>query len=235
MRVLEGISRAFHEWLSSMELSSGKLQANPTISFFSCIAAVSASSFSWKAIQPMLLLILSSSIFILCDTRNFRRSLKVSLLWFAFASLIMLPRALRDAGAMILPLRVASAVLTLSLFVELAGAKRLFRGLSRLISPLIGGDLGLALELMIIQIARYVRSLSVLILAKASRLIERKFLGDYSVISLAISDIFFRGPRDAFKASLVARSRLSFSLDNSLRDTLLIVALSLTYPLPLLV
>lgn len=233
-RTFEGISRSFYEWLSSMELSSGRMHANPLVSFFSCITAVSVASFSWKLTQILLSIALSSLILTICDIKGFRRSLKASLIWLSFTSVIVVPRLLQDASAILLPLRVTAAILTLSSFVELVGARRLIWGIDRLLSPLIGENLGTALDLMIIQVGRYVRSLGTILLAKSSRLIERKLFGDYSAISLAASELFLRGPGEAFKLSLVLRSRMPENeVSNSLRDTLVLIVLSLTYILPI--
>ncbi|MCS7102796.1 MAG: hypothetical protein NZ992_02805 [Candidatus Korarchaeum sp.] len=231
-KVLERALRSFYEWLSYMELSSGRLHANPLISLLSCIAVVSLASFSSRIPQIIVLMIISSLILIICDHRNFKRSLKASIVWLAFATVIMLPRIIHEIGGVLLPLRVAAAVLTLNTFIELLGTRRLLGGLDKLLTPLIGKDLSIAFEIMMIQIGKYVRSLSKLLLAKTSRLIEGRLIGDYSIISLTASELFFRGPRDAFNTSLVLRSRvIEAKVSNSLRDTLILLAVSFTYTL----
>lgn len=235
-RAFEGILRSFYEWVSLVELSPGRLHANPLISFFSCLAVVSTISFSSKVTQILLSVSLSCLILLLCDIRGFKRSLKVSIIWLAFTSIIMLPRIAQDSGALVVPMRVAAALLALNSFIGLVGTKRLIGGIDVALTPLIGRDLGTAFEVMIIQMGRYLRSLSGLILAKASRLVERSLLGDYSIISMAASELFLKGPGDAFKASLVFRSRvLELELSNSLRDTLLLTVISFTYAILLLV
>lgn len=234
-RVFEGASKSFYEWLSSMELSVGRLHANPIASFLSCVAAVSLASFSSKTPQVLLIIALSSIILIFCSIKGFKRYARLSLVWFAFASVIMLPRILREVEAMLLPLRVAAALLTLGAFIELLGARRLMNGIDRLLAPPLGGSLSTVLEVMMIHIGKYVRSLSGLLLAKASRSIEGKLAGDYSIISLAVSDLFLRGPRDAFNISLVLRSRMfEAGVSNSSRDTSILLAVAFTYALTLL-
>ncbi|MEM0017416.1 MAG: hypothetical protein QXU23_02005 [Candidatus Korarchaeum sp.] len=234
-RVFEGASRSFYDWLSSMELSVGRLHANPLASFLSCVVAVSLASFSSRVSQVLFIMVLSSIILVFCNVKRFRRYLKLSLAWFSFTLVIMLPRMVQEIGTILLPLRVAAALLTLSTFIELVGARRLMNGIDGLLAPLLGGSLATALEVMVNHIGKYVRSLGRLVLAKASRLIEGGLTGDYSIISLAASDLFFRGSRDAFYTSLVLRSRMfEAGLSNSPRDTSIILAIAFTYALTLL-
>jgi hypothetical protein len=235
-RAFDGLIRAFSDWLSSIESSTGRLNANPTLSFLLCLFSVSISAFSVKLTQLVFSFLLTSILlFSSCGLRDLIRSLRISSLWFLFSLIIMIPRAFSSTetinGILIVPLRVATSIMTLSFLIQLLGFRRIIMGISKFIEPALGGNLGLAFEIMIIHIGRYLRSLNKLILAKASRIIEGSV---YDTLSIAASELFFRGPNDAFKASLVVEARsLNVEVRNSFRDTSILVAIAFSYLAPL--
>lgn|GEM_PF-1843046 len=234
-KAFNGLIRAFSDWLLSMESSTGRLNANPVLSFLLCLFSVSISAFSVKHTQLILSFLLTSILLSsLCGFKDLVRSLWISSLWFLFSMIIMIPRALGSVeaiiGALIVPLRVATSIMVLSFLIRLLGIKRMIAGISKLTGPILGGDLGLAFGIMMIYIGRYLRSLSRLILAKASRIIGGSV---YDTLSIAVSELFFRGPNDAFKASLVIEARsLNLGMRNSFRDTLILVAIAFSYLVP---
>lgn len=234
-KAFNGLIRAFSDWLLSMESLTGRLNANPVLSFLLCLFSVSISAFSVKHTQLILSFLLTSILlYSLCGFRDLVRSLRISSLWFLFSLIIMIPRALGSVEAiieaLIVPLRVATSIMVLSFLIRLLGIRRVIAGISKLTGPILGGDLGLAFEIMMIHIGRYLRSLSGLILAKASRIIEGSV---YDTLSIAASELFFRGPNDAFKASLVIEARsLDLEMRNSFRDTSILVAIAFSYLVP---
>lgn len=233
--IFDELMKSFADWLAIVESSSGRLKANPKLSFIFSLITLSFISFSNNPLQLLLSIMLSLSLG-LSATRNLGKHVKVAFIWSTFTSIIMVPRAIQvGLSAFIVPLRVSASVLTLGVLSETVGFRRLIGGLSRLLAPLLGKDLTVAFEIFLAQTSRYLRSLGRVFLAKASRAIDRKLIGEYSVISMAASELFFKGPSDAFRTSLAIGARFpSLELSNSSRDTVIFAMISFTYALPLI-
>ena len=224
------------DWLAFVETSQGVLKANSKLSFIFCLLIMSFISFSREHLHLLLSLSISSFLAAMFRIENFGRHVRASGLWFAFAVVIMVPRFIQvGLDALIVPLRVCVAVFTLSILSELVGFRRLIRGFNELLAPLMNEDMAMAFEVFLVKVSNYARSLSRILLAKASRVMESKLIGEYSVISMAASELFFRGPNDAFRTSLVLRARSpDLELENSFKDTFLLAIISFTYAIPLI-
>ncbi len=209
--------RALGDWTASISTSLPKLRVKSPFTLFGTLLCVSAISFSgrWTTILSAFV------VFSLILRKGALKSLKVSLFWFLFTSILTIPR---PDSFPLFPARVSMSILALNSCVSLTGFFPLIKDLELL----MGSNLSRSLRVMVFQVSEQLRNLTSSVLAKRSRqLVDGGLTGEYNVLAMAVSEVFFRGPEKARSLELAVKSRMWYDerWEGSFRDTLLFLSL----------
>ncbi|HDI73821.1 MAG TPA: hypothetical protein ENF57_02295, partial [Candidatus Korarchaeota archaeon] len=207
-RVFETVTESFAAWIASLEISRGRLVGtHPLLSLLGTLLSVSAMSFSHSIFSLSIGAVLSVSIGFMCVGSAYFRSLKIAAVWSAFSAVIILPLILQglDNATALLPLRVFTSITVLSTCVYLVGISNLLDGLGALG---ISCQLIEAIKLMVFQVYYQLRDLGRIIIVKSSRFFGLGLLDEYGILSMAVSELFIRGPERSWRLSKVMESKI---------------------------